>query len=95
MRTQVNTTQRKNKSKQSIKTRWKHYAKGLKAMKWQLMITKKTQDKRDVIYHKLAIDKGALTIMCGTYEKPQPSVATHWRIVMACACCKAMHTCCL
>jgi hypothetical protein len=64
-------------------------------MKWQLMITNKTQDESDVIYHKLAIGEGVVTLVCGRDEKPQPSVTTHWRIVMACACCKAMHTCCL
>jgi hypothetical protein len=56
------------------------------------MITKKTWNGKTIVYHKLASDGGALTMMCGRYEKPQPSGATRWKIDMA--CCKAMDTHC-
>jgi hypothetical protein len=60
--------------------------------KWRSTITKKTQDEKVVIYHKLTNDGGALAMMCGRDEKPQSNVATRWRIVMACTHCKAMDT---
>ncbi len=34
------------------------------------------RQKKVVIYHKLASDKGALAMMCGRDEEPQPSVVT-------------------
>jgi hypothetical protein len=42
----------------------------------------------------LVSDRGALTMMCGRDEEPWPNVTTHWKIVMACAHCKDMNTCC-
>jgi hypothetical protein len=56
------------------------------------MITKKTWNEKTIVYHKLASDGGALAMMCGRYEKPQPSATIRWRIAMA--CCKAMDTHC-
>jgi hypothetical protein len=44
------------------------------------------------VYHKLANDKGALVVMCERDDEPKPSVATCF--AMACACCRAMDTCC-
>ncbi len=38
--------------------------------KWQSTITKRTQDEKVVIYHKLASDGGTLTIMCGRDQEP-------------------------
>jgi hypothetical protein len=38
---------------------------GFMTIKWQLMIIKKTQDEKTVIYHKLDSDGNALTMMCG------------------------------
>jgi hypothetical protein len=46
-----------------------------------------------VVYHKSTNDGGALVIMCGRNEEPRPSVAARWKIIMICACCKAMDTC--
>jgi hypothetical protein len=37
----------------------------------------KTWDKKVIIYHKLASDRGALTMMCGRYEEPRPRIVTH------------------
>ncbi len=68
---------------------------GVKATKWQSMITKKTYYERAVICHKLAINEGAPTMMCGRNEEPWPSVTTCWKIATACACCRVMDTCCL
>jgi hypothetical protein len=65
---------------------------GLIAMKWQPIITKKIQDKRIVICHKSTSDGSALTIMCGRDEQPWPNAATCWRITMVCTCCRAMDT---
>jgi selenophosphate synthetase-related protein len=67
---------------------------GPKAMKWQSTITKKTKNKKAIICHKSANDGGALIMMCGRNEKPQPSAIAHWKIVMICACYKAMDTWC-
>jgi hypothetical protein len=39
-------------------------------------------------------DESALIMMCGKNEEHQPSVIAHWRIVIACAHCKAMDTHC-
>jgi hypothetical protein len=64
------------------------------ATKWWSTITKKTQDKRIVICHKLVNDEGELAIMCGRNEEPQPNAIARIKIVIACACCKAMDTCC-
>ncbi len=65
-----------------------------KVIKWWSMITNKTWDEKVVAYHKLANDEGALAMMCGREEKLRPSAIVHWRLVMACTCCKAMDTCC-
>jgi len=90
MRTQVNTTKRKNKSKQSTKTKWKPHAK--KTWGYEMKIN---DNKRIIIYHKLVSDGGAIAMMCGKYEEPCPSVTTWWIIVMACTHGKAMDTNCL
>jgi hypothetical protein len=41
----------------------------------------------------LVTAKDALAMMCGRDEEPHPNVTTRWRIVMVCACYKAMDTC--
>ncbi len=61
---------------------------GLMTMKWQSMITKKTWDKRVVIFHKSTSDGGALAMVCGRDEEPRSSVTVCWKIVMTCACYK-------
>jgi hypothetical protein len=74
MRTQVDTTQRKNKSKQTTKIRNRPYAKRTHGYKMTSMITNKTSNERVVICHKSASDGGALvgalTMMCGRNEEP-------------------------
>jgi hypothetical protein len=55
---------------------------GPMAMKWKSTITKKTQDEKIVICHKSVSDRGALAMICGRYEEPQPSVIARWKIVM-------------
>jgi hypothetical protein len=45
-------------------------------------ITKKTQDEKIVICHKSTNDEGALAIICGGDEEPQPSAAACWKIAM-------------
>jgi hypothetical protein len=40
----------------------------------------------------LASDGGALALICGRDEEPQPSVIACWRILVACACYK-LQTC--
>ncbi len=40
------------------------------------MITKKTKNKKIIIYHKSANDRGALAMMCGRDEDPRPSATT-------------------
>jgi hypothetical protein len=41
---------------------------------YKMMINNnKEEDKKVVICHKLASDRGALFMMCGRDEKPQPS----------------------
>jgi hypothetical protein len=60
--------------------------------KWQSTITKKTQDEKVVICHKLTSDGGALTMMCGRDEKPWSNAIGRWKIVMVCTHCKAMDT---
>jgi hypothetical protein len=42
----------------------------------QSTIIKKTFDKRVVICHKSASDKGALVMICGRDEEPRPSATT-------------------
>jgi hypothetical protein len=37
----------------------------------------KTCDKKVIVYHKLTNDRGALAMMCGRYEEPQPRIVTH------------------
>jgi hypothetical protein len=37
----------------------------------------KTRDKKVIVYHKLASDKSALTMICGKYEEPRPRIITH------------------
>jgi hypothetical protein len=49
---------------------------GPSAMKWRSMITKKTQDEKDVVCHNLDSDGGALVTMCWRHEEPWPSVTT-------------------
>jgi hypothetical protein len=44
-------------------------------IKEELIITKTTFNKRVVIYHKSANDKGALIMVCERDEEHQPSVA--------------------
>jgi hypothetical protein len=61
-------------------------------MKWWSTITKKAWDEKTIIYHKLANDEGALAMMCGKDEEPEPSVVANWRIAMACARCMNMDT---
>jgi hypothetical protein len=72
MRTQVDTTQRKNKNKnkQSTKTGLKHYAKRTHGYKMKINNTKEALRKKIVIYQKLVSDRGALTMMCGRDEEP-------------------------
>ncbi len=48
-----------------------------KATKWWSMITNKIWDEKDVVYHKLANDRGALAILCGRDKEPWPSAAAH------------------
>jgi hypothetical protein len=45
-------------------------------------------------FHKLAIDRGALAMMCGRDEKPHPNVTTCWKIIMVRTRYKAMNTHC-
>jgi hypothetical protein len=87
MRAWVDITQRKNKSKPLTKKIGKRpYAN--KTHGYEMTIN----NDKTVIYHKLGSDGGALVMMCGKDEEPQPSATTHWKIVMACACCRAMNT---
>jgi len=48
---------------------------GLMTIKEEFMIIKKTFNKRVVICHKSANDKGALVMICERDEEHQPSVA--------------------
>jgi hypothetical protein len=48
-----------------------------------------------MLYHKSINDGGALAGMCGRDENLWLSVATHWKIVMACTCWRAIDICCL
>jgi hypothetical protein len=48
--------------------------------------------KKIVVCHKSTNDGSAVTMMCGKDEKPWPSVAVRWRIVMAYARYKVMDT---
>ncbi len=63
------------------------------AMKWQSMITKKTEDEKVVVYHNSASDGGALAMTCGKDEEPWPSVTTRGRIDVLVHI-RAMDTCC-
>jgi hypothetical protein len=91
MRTQVDTSQKKKKKqtidKNQVKTPCKEDS-------WlqndNKLITKKTWDKRVVIFHKSTDDGGALAMMFGKDEEPQSSVVAHWKIVTTCACYRAM-----
>jgi hypothetical protein len=67
----------------------------LTAKKWQSIITKKTQDERVAICHKLTNDESALAMMCGRDEEPWLSATTCWKIAMACTCYKVMDTWCI
>ncbi len=51
--------------------------KGLMTTKWQSTITYKTLDEKVIICHKLASNRGALPMMCGRDEEPQPSAVAH------------------
>ncbi len=90
----THATQRKNKSKQSTKIRWRPYAKRTHDYKITINDNKEDLRKGAIIYHKSASDEGALTMMCEKDEGLQPKATTRWRIIMACACCKAMDACC-
>jgi hypothetical protein len=48
-----------------------------------------------ILCHKSTNDGGALVGMCGRDEDLWLSVATCWRIMMACACYRAINTHCL
>ncbi len=62
---------------------------------YKMMINNnKEEDKKVVICHKLASDRGALFMMCGRDEKPQPSATACWKISMAYAHYRAMDTSC-
>ncbi len=62
MRAQVDTTQRKNKIKQSTKKKGKSPMQiGTMAMKWR---STKTWDKRAIVYHKSTNEGGALAMTC-------------------------------
>jgi hypothetical protein len=66
MRTQVDTTQKKKKQKQTMKRKSgkDHMQGGLMGTKSQSMIAKMTSNKRAIICHKSTSDEGALTMMC-------------------------------
>jgi hypothetical protein len=63
---------------------------GPMATKLWSTIIKETSNERVVVCHKLTSDGSALTMMCERNEKPQPTIATRWRFVMACTCYRAM-----
>jgi hypothetical protein len=63
-RTQVDTTWRKNKSKQLTKITQRPYAKRIHDYKMTINDNKEDLRKGAIIYHKSASDRGALTIMC-------------------------------
>jgi hypothetical protein len=74
MRTQVDTTQEKTKANNQPKSGKDPTQRGLMAIKNQSTITKKSFDKKVVIYHKSTSDEGALVMICGRDEEPRPSV---------------------
>ncbi len=67
----------KTKANSRQKSRKDPMQKWLMAIKEQSTITKKTFDKRVVICHKSASDKGALVMICGRDEEPWPSATTY------------------
>ncbi len=77
MRTQLNITQRKNKSKQSTNNLQRLYAKRTHDNEMTINNNKKNlrQKNYHLIYHKSINDKGALAMVCERDEEFESSIA--------------------